>query len=285
MEWLDQMNQAIGYIEENLAGKIDLGEVAKLACCSEYHFQRMFSFIAGMSLSEYIRHRRLTLSAFELQNSQIRIIDLAMKYGYESPVSFTRAFQNLHGVTPSAARNKGVKLKAFPQISFHISIQGDTGMDYRIEEKDTFSVFGADTVVSTSDIQAQIREFLDKCIEDKMIDGIVKTAGVTEQSLMHAIYGQREDSFRYMICAVKPNTMSENNFHVVEVPASTWAVFTIGECPESETMVKLQSLWQKIFSEWFPTSGYEHAVAPEFEMFHKTEDQCSGEVWIPVVKK
>jgi AraC family transcriptional regulator len=107
MDSLKKMNDALNYIEENLTNDIDFKEVARLAFCSEYHFQRMFSFLAGISLSEYIRRRRLTLSAFELNNSNIRIIDIAIKYGYSSPDSFTRAFQNLHGITPSEAQFNG----------------------------------------------------------------------------------------------------------------------------------------------------------------------------------
>lgn len=103
MEWLDRLNQSISYIENNLAGEIDYEQAAKIACCSHFHFQRMFSYIAGVSLAEYIRRRRMTLSAFELQNNEIMVIDLALKYGYDSPTSFSRTFQNIHGVSPSGA--------------------------------------------------------------------------------------------------------------------------------------------------------------------------------------
>nr|WP_281244567.1 AraC family transcriptional regulator [Thermoflavimicrobium dichotomicum] len=132
------MNGALNYIEENLTNDIDFKEVARLAFCSEYHFKRMFSFLAGITLSEYIRRRRLTLAAFELINSDKKIIDIAIKYGYSSPDSFTRAFQNLHGVTPSEARNNGQLLKAYPRMFFQLSIKGGSEMNYRIEEKDAF---------------------------------------------------------------------------------------------------------------------------------------------------
>ena len=124
MEWIVRLNSAINYIEENIYDEIDLEEVAKIACCGTYHFQRMFSFIVDMPLSEYIRRRRMTLAAFELQNSDIKIIDLAIKYDYDSPVSFSRAFQNMHGITPSEVRDKSMVLKAYPRSSFYISITG-----------------------------------------------------------------------------------------------------------------------------------------------------------------
>jgi AraC-type DNA-binding domain-containing proteins len=142
MDLLEKMNGALIYIEENLTNDIDFKEAARLAFCSEYHFKRMFSFLSGITLSEYIRRRRLTLAAFELINSNIRIIDVAVKYGYGSPDSFTRAFQSLHGVTPTEARNIGQSLKAYPPMTFQLSIKGGTQMNYRIEEKEAFRIIG-----------------------------------------------------------------------------------------------------------------------------------------------
>ena len=123
MEWIDRMNNAVDYIELNLTDEISYEKLAQIACCSTYHFQRMFSFITGVPLSEYIRRRRLTLAAFELQTSNIKVIDVAIKYGYESPEAFSRAFKNLHGVMPISARDIGVSLKAFPKMTFLISIK------------------------------------------------------------------------------------------------------------------------------------------------------------------
>lgn len=135
MDSLKNMNEALVYIEENLTNDIDFKEVARLALCSVYHFQRMFSFLAGVTLSEYIRRRRLSLAAFELNDSNTRIIDVAIKYGYSSADSFTRAFQSLHGITPSEARSNGQLLKAYPRMTFQLSIRGGSVMNYRIEEK------------------------------------------------------------------------------------------------------------------------------------------------------
>jgi AraC family transcriptional regulator len=116
--------KAMNYIEDNLDNKLEFDTIAQMACCSTYYFQRMFSFIIDMPLAEYIWRRRMTLAAFELQNSNIKIIDLAIKYDYDSPVSFSRAFQNMHGITPSEARDKSMVLKAYPRSSFYISITG-----------------------------------------------------------------------------------------------------------------------------------------------------------------
>jgi AraC family transcriptional regulator len=124
MDSLKNMNAAMRYIEDNLTNEIDFKEVARIALCSEYHFKRMFSFLAGISLSEYIRCRRLTLAAFVIKDSDVKVIDVAIKYGYNSPDSFSRAFQNLHGITPSEARNTSRSLKAYSPMTFQLSIKG-----------------------------------------------------------------------------------------------------------------------------------------------------------------
>lgn len=139
MDSLKKMNTAMKYIEDNLTNEIDFKMVASLALCSEYHFKRMFSFLAGITLSEYIRRRRLSLAAFELQNNNVKVIDVALKYGYNSPDSFSRAFLHLHGVTPSEARNIGQQLKAYPAMTFQLSIRGGNEMNYRIEQKEAFT--------------------------------------------------------------------------------------------------------------------------------------------------
>lgn len=136
MDWLEKFNAVIDYIEENLDAKIEYTTLARLACCSEFHFSRMFSSLIGISLSEYIRRRRLTKAAFEIQTGNVKIIDVALKYGYESPDAFTRAFRLLHGVTAITAKENGVKLKAYPCLSFQITIKGDVEMEYRIENID-----------------------------------------------------------------------------------------------------------------------------------------------------
>lgn len=301
MDWLDKMNSAINYLEENLSGEIDYVILAQRACCSTYHFQRMFSFITDVTLSEYIRRRRLTLAAFELQNSDVKIIDLALKYGYDSPISFARAFQNVHGIAPSSARDKGVPLKAFPRISFHITIKGDIEMNYRIEEKGAFKVFGVETLVSAVDGKCykQIPEFWLQCIHDGTMDRILTAAGGAKASIRSDIYGSpdmllnaamhghnKDGTLKYMICQNTPEAGVSKEFTQLNVPALTWAIFPTEEHLENQSTEKVQEIWRRIFSEWFPTSGYEHADAPEFEMYYRaSHDKYIAEVWIPVIRK
>ena len=124
MEWIERLNKAMSYIEEHITEEIDFEQTAKIACCSAYHFQRMFTYMAGIPLSEYIRRRRMTLAAVELQSSDEKVIDIALKYGYASPTAFNRAFQSVQGITPSAAKKKGTPVKSYPPLSFAITIKG-----------------------------------------------------------------------------------------------------------------------------------------------------------------
>ena len=129
MDWIERLNRAMGYIEEHLCDKFEIEEAARIACCSTYHFQRMFAYMAGVPLSEYVRRRRMTLAAVDLQSGGEKVVDVALKYGYESPTAFTRAFKSVHGIVPSEAKESGARLKAFPPVSFRISIKGDSEMN------------------------------------------------------------------------------------------------------------------------------------------------------------
>ena len=135
MEWLKRLGAAIDYIEENLDKEISYDEAAHIACCSTYYFQRIFSYVSGVSLSEYIRRRKMTQAAFELQRTDNKVIDVAHKYGYSSPTSFNRAFQSVHGIAPIAAKSMGCTLCAYPSIQFSIIVLGGSAMAYHIEEK------------------------------------------------------------------------------------------------------------------------------------------------------
>ena len=130
MDWIERLNKAINYLEEHIREDIDLEQTAKIACCSTYHFQRMFTYMAGIPLSEYIRRRRMSLAAADLQRSDAKIVDIALKYGYTSPTAFNRAFQSVHKITPSAAKKAGTSIKSYPPISFKIMIKGVEEMNY-----------------------------------------------------------------------------------------------------------------------------------------------------------
>lgn len=291
MDWLDRMNRSMDYIEANLRETIDYNEAAKLACCSTYHFQRMFSFITNVPLSEYIRRRRLTLAALELQNTNIKIIDLAFQFDYESPEAFSRAFSKLHGVTPSQARSMGVALKAYPRMSFHISIKGDSELNYRIEEKDAFEVFGLE--LQTNVIQGQcyrdIPAFWDNCEKDGRCIALAQAAGKKPAELLDAgvTYDHNPNgNMKYMIGCIRHDDANIAGYTVLRIPKQTWAVFSVvWEVAGDNT--DLHSTWQRIYSEWFPSTNYEHADCDyDLELYYGDRDSEFGvEIWIPIIHK
>ncbi|MCP1493469.1 AraC family transcriptional regulator [Peribacillus frigoritolerans] len=290
MDSLKNMNGAIKFIEQNLTNEIDFKEVARLAYCSEYHFKRMFSFLAGISLSEYIRRRRLTLAAFELKDNNIKVIDIAIKYGYSSPDSFARAFQHLHGITPSEARSNGHSLKAFPPMSFQLSIKGGSEMNYRIEEKEAFRIVGIKKRVPIifNGVNPEIASMW-KSLDEKTINELKNLSNVEPIGLLSASANfsegrlEEKGELDHYIGAA---TTRECPVHLTQlnVDASTWAVFeAVGPFPET-----LQNVWGRIYSEWFPSSNYEQREGPEI-LWNENKDITSptfrSEIWIPVIKK
>ena len=174
MEWLTRFSRVIDYIEDNLDAQISPDEAARLACCSAYYFQRMFSYITGISLAEYIRRRRMTAAAFDLQNGSAGITGIAEKYGYVSLTSFNRAFHSVHGVSPTAARRAGTPLNAYPRINLSISVNGGANMRYRVEQKDPIRFVGVSTALS-EDIEENFKiapAFWKKILADRLFDEI-----------------------------------------------------------------------------------------------------------------
>lgn len=290
MDLLQNMNNAMKCIEENLTNDIDFKEVARLACCSEYHFKRMFSFLAGITLSEYIRRRRLTLAAFELRNHKVKVIDVAVKYTYNSPDSFTRAFQNLHGITPSEARNNGSSLKAYPPMTFQLSIQGGDEMNYRIEEKAAFRIVGIYKRVPIlfKGINPEIASMW-KSLDENKIYELKKLSNTEPMGLLSASTNFSEGRMEEKgeldhYIGVATTKECPNHLTSLEVAASTWAVFeVVGPFPDT-----LQNVWGRIYSEWFPSSNYEQTKGPEI-LWNENKDITSptfkSEIWIPVLKK
>ncbi|KRE35285.1 AraC family transcriptional regulator [Paenibacillus sp. Soil522] len=290
MDMLAQLNKALNYIEENLTNPVDYQEVAKIACCSEYHFTRMFSFLAGITLSEYIRRRRLTLAALELSHSGIKVIDVALKYGYTSPDSFTRAFQSMHRVTPSDARSHGQSLKAFPRMTFQLTIKGGNEMNYRIEDKEAFRIVGIKKRVPIlfQGINPEIASMYES-LTPELISQIKGLSNVQPSGLISASTNfsegrmeEKGECDHYIGAATTQDT--PNSMAQLDVPASTWAVFAaVGPFPSA-----LQEVWGRIYSEWFPSSDYELSEGPEI-LWNEHKDvaspQFKSEIWIPIKKK
>lgn len=285
MEWLTQLNGAIRYFEEALDGDIDVAKAARMACCSEYQFRRMFSYMTGVPLSEYIRRRRMTRAALDLQRGD-RVIDVALRYGYDSPTAFTRAFQGVHGIGPAAAKTEGSGLKAYPPISFTLSIKGEAEMNYRIEKMDAFRVVG---VKETFDCSAeiapkQIPEFWAKVTGSGFIPQICARMDAQPTGLLGLSVGDWPDggSVDYYIAAASTQAPPEGMV-AYEVPAATWAIF---ECT-GPMPAAMQSLQTRVLTEWLPTSGYQYADAPDIEVYSEgdqSSESYKSWVWLPVQK-
>ena len=270
MEWIERLNNAVNYIEEHLSDEIDYEQAAKIACCSVFHFQRMFSYIANVPLSEYIRLRRMAMAAVDLQSGEEKVIDVAIKYGYDSPTAFTRTFSNVHGITPSQAKADGVTLKAYPPVSFKITIKGAAEMNYRIEKKNAFRIIGVAEPLA-QDIEKNF-EVVPKMWQKISMDGTLKQiVDMMDKEPMGvlgvSVCNEKED-WRYFI-AVASDQPLEESFEEYTVPAATWAIFSgEGTMPGS-----IQELEKRIVTEWLPTSGYEYAKAPDIELYLNAEPQ------------
>ena len=281
MEWIERLNQAIIYIEEHLKDDIDYGQLAKIACCSSYHFQRMFSYMAGIPLSEYIRRRKMSLAAVDLQFGDKKIIEIAGEYGYQSPTAFNRAFQNIHGIAPSAVKNEGVSIKSFPPISFRIMVKGVEEMNYRIEKKDSFRIIGISQPLD-KEIENNFA-VVPKMWQNAAVDGTIqKLAGLMDTAPMGLLgVSACNDAEQWKYFIAVSSTKQDADFEEYIVPAATWAIFT-----GSGTNQSIQELEQRIVTEWLPTSGYEYANAPDIEVYLNPDPQnAQYEVWIPVIKK
>ncbi|WFR55836.1 AraC family transcriptional regulator [Anaerocolumna sp. AGMB13025] len=281
MDWLSRFNLAIDYIEDNLDGKIEYSVVARTAYCSEFHFSRMFSSLTGISLSEYIRRRRLTKAAFDIQTSNTKIIDIALKYGYDSSDAFTRAFKKLHGITPNAARENSVQLKAFSRISLQIKIKGDIEMEYRIEKIDFVLRFvGVRQCVKTSRAFKEIPALWSKSKKDGYKQALIDMSWVNPKCKLESLVGIcgkeaaiMEDEFDYFMGVRYDNEVPAGMEELIIQP-SLYAVFP-----------NIVDAWKRLYSEWLPASGYELANQPCIEHFLGPGHKIKHELWVPIIEK
>lgn len=282
MEWIERLNSAVAYMEEHMTGTVSYDKAAQIACCSTFHFQRMFAYIAGVPLSEYIRRRRMSLAVADLQNGE-KIVDVALKYGYESPTAFNRAFRSVHGTAPSQAKKPGVRVKAFPPISFKITVKGDTAMDYRIEKKGPIRIVGISQQLD-KEWEKNFRTVPKMWMKASLFGTVKKLAEMQNNPELPGVLGvtfcDKEDDWRYYIAAAT-DEKEVGKFEQREIPAATWAIFP-GEGPSEG----IQALEKRIITEWLPSSGFEYGNAPDIEVYLTPDPKnAKYEVWVPVVKK
>ena len=268
MNWARDLQNAIDYIEEHLTDDVDYNETAKKACMSNFYFQRIFGILCGYSLGEYIRLRRLTLAGSELLNSDEKVIDIAMKYGYDSPESFSRAFLKFHGITPSQAKKDGAKLNHFSHLSVNLSLKGGSIMNYKIINANEFTVLEKAEQHSIVDEENKntIPEFWTRCKRDGTIGTLLESLEGDDELLGICYNNQYSDSqtFEYAIAGkCKNNQTAPEGFRIMTIPARTWIEFEcIGAMPEA-----IQEMWHKICSEFFPTSNYKPTYEMDIEVY------------------
>ena len=295
MSFASDFERAIDYIDENLTDEIDFEIIAEKAKCSVYHFQRMFSFLVDLPLSEYIRKRKMTLAAFELQNTDTKVIDIATKYGYDSHSSFTRAFQSVQGVTPSKARMEGVNLTAYPKLSFQFKLKGVKAMQYSIKQTTPYKLFGLNPIQMDGWETQRFLEYADKVIEDGTHDTINVAAGfpgtavemiknnawdVAKVHLLHAIHYFDEAGKKHIMYGWEcPGNGVDERFTILEMPAITWVVVIAALDGERDSIKKS---YEDLYANWFPTSGYNQA--PNRPIIEKY-DRAKCELWMPIEKK
>lgn len=280
MEQLDgrsiKIQNALRYIEEHLTDELEIGLIAKQAYVSPFYFQRVFAALCGMSVGEYIRKRRLSMAGEELVESKIRIIDIAAKYGYDSPDSFTRAFQRFHGISPSRARKNGASLRSFPPLNFNVILESGKMLEYKIVKKPPFTLVGVSRMFCSDTSYQEIPEFWDEVMGEEHCP-LMGMYGVCIDS------GEDGKHFEYLIADnYIPWEEIPENLVVKVIPESTWAVFPCrGALPEA-----LQDVNTRIWSDWLPNSkSYRLAMNMNIESYSPpAEDPEVGysEIWLPV---
>lgn len=282
MDMIEKFNKAVDYIEQHLQDKIDLEETAKLADCSLYHFQRMFSYLADMPLSEYIRRRRMSLAAEDIKSGE-SVLDVSLKYGYDSPTAFNRAFKTVIGVAPSLIKKETSVLKTFPKIKFTLSVTGSEELSFRIEKKGPFSIAGITTELSNN-LEENFMKLPKMWMKASLFGTIKKLLSLQNNPSIPGVLGvstpEDNDKWRYFI-AVATDNKTNTKFETLNIPSFTWAVF-----PGKGTNKDIQTLEQRIVKEWLPSSGYEYDNGPDVEVYLSPDpNKAVFEVWIPVIKK
>lgn len=302
MDWIKGLQRSIDYIEEHLAEEIDYEEVAKESFSSSYHFQRIFALLCGYTLGEYIRLRRLTLAGAELSNGKAKVIDVALKYGYESPDSFAKAFQRFHGITPSQARIDGKMLKSFSPLSIKISLEGGTIMNYRIETKPKMTLVGykrrfEGTPYDSLRYEQEEKFFISTRAHQWLLKGMAKD----KLSDYCVLTNMDDDGYDFYISVTTDKFERDNlynkdvtgidfmdkfNFEVIDIPERTYAVFETDK--QRMPVPEYFSLRKQIATEWVVNGEYEIANAPELAVYHwgivGGYENRTIEIWIPVEK-
>ncbi|MDO5147766.1 MAG: AraC family transcriptional regulator [Oscillospiraceae bacterium] len=284
MEWMKAIGDSVQYIEEHITEEISAESVAEYVNVSPFYFQKGFAMICGFTVAEYIRNRRLALAGNEIAVSDEKIIDIALKYGYDSPDSFTKAFARFHGVTPSAVRKDCAMLKSFAPLKIRISLEGGYLMDYKIEKKEAFTVIANAKTFGYEGAKELVPQFWQEHFNAGNGKTVCGTFGINIDESM------KQESFEYLIADSYKGQEVPEGFITKTIPAFEWAVFPcVGPMPDA-----LQDVNTKIYTEWLPAlKDYEFAAGYCVEYYDDPSKYEKGtldekyytEIWIPVKKK
>lgn len=283
MNLMEQFTDVIEYIENNLENDISYDELAAMVGYSVYHLQRLFLLIAGVSLAEYIRNRRLAKAAEDLMSVDAKVIDIALKYGYSSPTSFNRAFKAMHGLPPSDVKDGDAMIKAFPPLSFDLAVRGAGAMDYRVEQHGAFRIVGKklETTIENGECYNRVPAFWAELVESGGPGEILALMDAPPFGLLGVSDydpAAETSSFNYFI-AVSSDKPAPAGMAEHKVPAATWAIFPH---PPQADPAEMQDYQKRIVFEWLPASGYEFGRGPDVELYY---DDGRVETWVPVIKK
>lgn len=287
MDWIKGLQRAVDYMEEHITEPMDYEKTAAQMNVSVFYFHRIFTIICGFTPSEYIRNRRLALAGSELISTDSKVIDVAFKYGYDTPEGFSRAFTRFHGVTPNAVKKYGKSVKSFSPLHISISLKGGKSMNYRIIEKKAFRVLEKAEVhnVVTDENKYEIADFWDRAKADGTVETLVEALAENEKNLIGICYGDTNDTFEYSIaCICRDDCTAPDGYRINEVPAGTWAVFEcVGAMPEA-----IQETWHRIITEFFPASDYVPTYKMDIEDYpdgDSTSENYKSYIWVAVEKK
>ncbi|MGD9482356.1 AraC family transcriptional regulator [Streptomyces sp. TRM70308] len=282
---LERLNQAMEHIECRLDQAVDVAELARVAATSEHHLRRMFSALAGMPLSEYVRRRRLTLAGAEVLAGRETLLEIAVRYGYGSGEAFARAFRAMHGIGPGEARRTGAALNSQSRMAFRLTIEGSSSMRYRIVDRTDFTVVGFTTrvpLVHAGPNQA-IMDFV-RGIGSRTLERLEKLSDQEPHGIVAVCDGmdpsRAEGTDLDYHHGVITSAVAPEGTTTLAVPAGTWAVFTTsGPAPRA-----IQELWRDVFTEWFPSNPYRTRTGPEILRTHLSPEktEADAELWLPV---
>ena len=278
MDWIRTTNNAIEYMEGHMTDEITLADIAKHVNLSAFHFQRAFSLLAEMSPAEYLRKRRLSQAGAELTGGDVKVIDVALKYRYDSPESFTKAFTRFHGVSPMQVK-KGGSIQFMNRFAVRMTIEGGCMMEYKIEKWEAMDLLMHAKNFHAETSEAEIPKFWDEYYAHEEYRKIPGYLGLCAQQKTDG------DEFRYGIgCKASDVEGIPEGFEIIHIPEYTWAVFTCtGPVPKA-----IQAMWEKIYREWLPVSDYE--LIPDYDIENYLPGDPSSrnyvsEICIPVRKK